>query len=1271
MKLWYLLLVFVVARGADDWHSSDPLVVARKQRLLLASDPNDSSKPGGIRSRAGDQEDVLSDLRTSVSPVKRGEKKLRIAWKDVLPKLTGLAKTDKKDLESLNRLDRKLSKIHDTLEKRVGGFAQEWRNLIMAKAESDPTGFNTAFEPVNQAFRNEFKQLSRGISTAQSDIQRTADVIYKQNVATQQLQNKTANAIERRVKLGTFGIDQLLNRKALPLLVGTKYATAAQLANLGKASIDALDTLKDQFLADTSKQGAAGMDESAEVLKTSAQKSIAKAARNIQRSLSSMRADLNRLSLKQNTWMNRNYSDIETTLARAETEVGKARTNGTRTIQKQIDQASLISDDFKNNVLNTASDLMGTLTKESSVIGAIQQQAKLDAEQMNSGYTSRINSLGHSLKSAVSSGGSNVNGLQQQISSVYSAGSGETSKSISEQTRLQAAQILSDASDQSEQLGLMFQQVSADAQSVTGELGTRTGIASATVTDKQTTLLAKTDEMASSTMSEIDDATAENDADRANLMNRFQNSVMQMTGSVGASLNSIGSSIDSKSSALGQQTIGANEQFNSDLSKSQSEMASQVSGIQDLKQRLLDIPQQSLTQLDAQNEDRIRSAISELNALRQLSGNQGDAFQSLASSQIASLVSAVNSGSQLEYQKLNLTNLANQTSFFKNASISYQSNVDAFETSMSAEISKAVDALNDVKGSTGQERAVGQIVAHQQAQLADQGRLMIREIYNQSGTNSISRFVSTNPRLNVEKFLGSSLLNTSQFDSRYSKVLDAHVRDIQAKRAQTKSGIEQFRKFLESVKTQITSKVDFDRGDAAKLAALARARDADIMEILSAEALMNETIRSQLKAANESITNKTYNFFKQFQTASIVADSLVSGFGEYVDKMISVENASAVQREATQNSIIKSIQDHTAGGPLFNSSMNGTEIDRINQLVKATHDASDQSLDGARKRKAAQEALVKLVGVDAAARLQSKYENLASNAKALSGAIQASIDDMQSDRVSSLEAAKLGLDGVSAETQLFSKQADGLLDSQKKNANEIADKIDQLLTGGSFLTNMSADQLGTILASVQNSDGVFRSQISSYQDSNGASIATLGGTVEAFANLVETSLKRTTDYLDMLTKNYTLTVEKSDRVVRDPIKEIQGELKTIRDKAETINSTLTQHELSQGPIQEGLQERLESLNKRNDDFMTSINKQLNDYVTNIHRMDSDIAVSRQAGMQKLRSAMSRILNVFREQALELQSEKVDKTSLIEVGSDEELKQDMQQRIHLLRKIVNG
>ena len=394
------------------------------------------------------------------------------------------------------------------------------------------------------------------------------------------------------------------------------------------------------------------------------------------------------------------------------------------------------------------------------------------------------------------------------------------------------------------------------------------------------------------------------------------------------------------------------------------------------------------------------------------------------------------------------------------------------------------------------------------------------------------------------------------------------------------------------------------------------------------------------------------------------------GFSDYVAKMIDVEKMSAKQRQAAQDTLIQSIQAHVADAPV--TLKNATEIDRVNAMVKMAMDSSDTSAEGVRRRQAAADALVNEFGVDAAQKLQAKYAQLAGNAGALSKAIDASNEDMVSDRVAGLEGSKMGLEGVGDKTQIFSNQASDLVEVQKANARALAAKIDQLLSGNSFLTNVTGDELGAILKSVQDADALHANQLSQYKGSVGVQVATLGGVVEDFGNLVQDAIGRTTDFLNQLSANYTDLVERSDAVMNDPVNAVKTDLIHVRDQAETVNATLAQHVLSITPIEDGLQERIASLSQRQDEFAANVQKQLADYVATVHKMDGDVAVSRDDGMRKLRGALANLIDGFREQALQFQSAKVDKAqgSLLETRSEREIRRDMKSRIQLVKGLLH-
>jgi hypothetical protein len=419
------------------------------------------------------------------------------------------------------------------------------------------------------------------------------------------------------------------------------------------------------------------------------------------------------------------------------------------------------------------------------------------------------------------------------------------------------------------------------------------------------------------------------------------------------------------------------------------------------------------------------------------------------------------------------------------------------------------------------------------------------------------------------------------------------------------------------------------------------------------------------------VTNKTFNFYKQFQTASLVADALVTGFSDYIARMLAVEKASESARNVTQTTLLKSIQSHLANAPV--TITNATQLLRVQALVAQAMNSSDTSQEGMAKRKAAEDALIAEYGTSVAEKLKQQYSMLKANAEAFSADIEAAMNTSVEDRETSVDASRMGLDGINTKALLFQGAASGLLGAQKENAKQISDKIQSLLNGGSFLTNISSSELASILKSVQKSDQLYHSHLSQYRDSSLEQVATLGGVVEDFATLVSTQLNRTRDFLSQLSANYTLLVKRTDAVTTDPINSVKANFTSISERAHTSNSSLTEHLLSVGPIQEGLQERVQSLSDRQDAFANNIHQQLADMVSSISQLDGRVSVSRNAGMSKLRDALASLKNNFSDQALEFQSEKNsgESGSLLQLESDSQIRSDMNQRILSLKEFLRG
>jgi hypothetical protein len=353
--------------------------------------------------------------------------------------------------------------------------------------------------------------------------------------------------------------------------------------------------------------------------------------------------------------------------------------------------------------------------------------------------------------------------------------------------------------------------------------------------------------------------------------------------------------------------------------------------------------------------------------------------------------------------------------------------------------------------------------------------------------------------------------------------------------------------------------------------------------------------------------------------------------------------------------------------------MNTSEISRVNELAKLAMDSTDQSSDGVQKRERAKQALIDAMGTDLAAEMMKRYEGLSGNSKAIAESIEASKSEFTSEQERLVGASQLGVEGINEESLLFSSIADGEIEGQKLRANELGAKIDELLSNGEFLKSVSSEELTRILKSVQEGDQIRRNKLSMYKDQSAGHIATIGGTLEAFAKLVDQEIKQTRDYLDQLSANFTRIAMTSGGKFKEVLGSAMKNISKIGDNADVINQTLRSDMLSIGPIEEGLEERLNELMENQNKFAAKTRRDIKDLIKKVDDMNNEISVGRVSSLEKLRNSNTQLSDSFRSKAMEYQANKADivsrksssRYSFIESESNKEIRQDIRRRIKSL------
>lgn len=1270
MKRMLVSLLAVIGRATDDYHTSDGELMEAKRRLFAPSDPNNPLNKGGIRARIEPQAVLMRELSDHFSQLRRGHNHVAKAFSEISPVFQGVANAYIASLQHIERIDKGLQKMKTDLDSRVSNFDRTYTSSLFKKIKGQPDAVDPVFAKYNQVVRNEWHELYKEMKRTNDTISKIGNGLLVSDKAYIYRTNKTFPIINKMMRKADFEFTKLLNRKALPLITYAKYDTISNMARNSRMNSEFLQQLKDDKLGGMYKDSDEYQKSVGEKLMLQAQQLVTRSATQIKRKLGQVRATLQQMGTKEAKYVNKNFTNIDKTLDTGAKQIKLKRKGDLEHLTQQMAEVVKMVSDFKTGVMATSADLYNTLIEADGQVTTIQREAKLGSDNLDTQFGSEIANLMTTVKNLGTGNPGAINKIQGSLSDVYDSATKAVDSGFATDMKGKIQAALSEASEAQAAMASHFTGVASDTRDrVNSELASAIGVANANLEGRQELVQGKATGFASDVQAELDEAQAESEDQQAGVISNFQKGIDQRAHLM-SSLNSLNDRINQRSGELTKKQKETQSGIVEGVSKGRTALSDASESLSASQIQVSHLASEILPQIDKDAEAQIGSAFSQLNALRREGSSQGEVLTLHAEEAVNGMIQGA-TGQLIQNDGVNRADLSQGASGLKNATNAYRARMTRFEASMNADMDRIHTKFSDVSNSHD-NRQIGQIVAHSQSALSNVGRGLIREIYKQTDLdpNTVAKAIASNPRFNVPKFLGH-LLNHTAFDSRID-VLSEELKELGSDRATTREGTEEFVNFAVFLQQQITKRLFNDVPEDPKFNETISLRDAAVKEVSDLKSEMNRTLMKNFRAATESITNKTSNFYRQFQTASIMADSLVAGFGDYISKMIDVEKVSEAQREAQQDGLINSIQSHLSGAPVIKYK-DAQEVERVNKLVKIAMDSSDKSTEGIKRRKEAADALVNQFGADVADTLKEKYAALSGNADALVASIEESKQGIVEDRVGGLEGSKMGLEGVNAKTKIFSNQASSLVEAQKTNAAALGAKIDELLKGNSFLTNITGQELETILQSVQNSDSLYASQMSGYKGSSSNQIATLGGVVESFATLVSTAIHETSDFLNELSKNYTSLIVRTDAITKKPVADVKDELVKTREQAENTNSTLQQHLLSIEPLEEGLQDRLASLNKQQDNFAADVHKQLNGFVSNIHKMDGEIATSRETGMRKLRSAFASLIDGFREKALDYQSKRVESTpsALIETQTDSEIKRDMRQRIQLVKHLLRG
>jgi hypothetical protein len=1272
--------VFSYPGDVDDYHSSDKDAIALKQRMLADADPKNPRPNGGIRARLKNETVEVPAAANDIVQLQKSVRELSAGSARFTPIFDGVTDQYPLILRSLREYRDSLEGNKTSIDNHIKNFEIENTASLFKALKENPNVAQKVFQKFNQGVSQMYHTLDRQIKAMNKETKSSGKKTMTTLKDIMISQNKTMKNYDSEMKSDDFSFRQKLNRKAVPDLITSQYIASADLARIRKTILDSVNNFNTNVLASIKSQADTYIDTQGTKVVDQSKKMIDKAASKLRRQMLVLQNEIDRQVRGMSKQIDKNITSLNKGLNTGTKSVESNRAAALRELSRTVDSAISVVNNFQRDVIGTSGDLSTMLTVGGSNMDSIENQDKLTREAIEGEFDEKQKTLSSS-NLLTNSRGSIANGmtsLQGGISSTFAQGRSQTASMTSSlQSRISAG--LSDSEDISSQISNQVSGVqSAQDQIVNGQLQTGIGLTTGRIADIRQGRVSAVSDFASNLQARIDSGEADNDEALSDTVSSAEKSTSNSQSSVMGRLAELNSRIAQNQDSIVQRHAGDRANWVKAMTASQSSLNDNAQSLSGMQTLIRSLQSGSLPALDNENEDRIGSALSQLTEIRRLGSSAGDSLQTNSVEFLNKLLGSVPS-TTTSLSSASTSGLDKQVDNLKSVSRTYKQRIAEFESGMNKQLQdlNAKYTSVDKAVSTGPAaKAIGTIVAHEQSVLAQAGREAVRAIYNSSSPESvqgtIAQYVAKNPRFDIDRYLGYLLHDDTStgFPAMYG-LLSAKLTQLSSTSATAESGLSSLFDYFEKLKGSIAKKLsELPPSDLKTIEDLIAFRQSAVDEVDAGRANLNGTIVDKFRVINETIENKTSNFYKQFQTASIFADSLVQGFSDYIDKMIAFEKLTEEQRIANQASLIATIQANANATDVQAAlkNLNSSEIDRINALVAQASDTSDQSAAGVERRRAANQALIDAMGTEVAEEMMQRYQGLQANSQALAQSLQKASDEYSSNREASIAAAQLGVNGINSQSVSFSNIADDTIGEQKARASELGKAIDSLLSNSTFLQNISATEFGKVLQSVQESDQLSYNQLSAYKASNGAQAATLEGVVRDFSVLMEQEINRTREFLDALSANFTDISKHTSVLSESAMGEILSNLSSVDGKVDGMKSTLNSDVLSIGPIQEGVEGRLSQLMENENKFAGNTQSQLRELVSRVESLNSDVAMARDEDMRRLRSALTQMSEDFRNKAIQMQSEKVV-GGFIETKSSRDIKADLSERINVLRRYV--
>jgi hypothetical protein len=269
---------------------------------------------------------------------------------------------------------------------------------------------------------------------------------------------------------------------------------------------------------------------------------------------------------------------------------------------------------------------------------------------------------------------------------------------------------------------------------------------------------------------------------------------------------------------------------------------------------------------------------------------------------------------------------------------------------------------------------------------------------------------------------------------------------------------------------------------------------------------------------------------------------------------------------------------------------------------------------------------------------------LQGNSDGFNDAVAGAANDTRADSRALLSGAGLGVKGiVDLASDLASAVGDSLADTMKKQS-ESKMAMAALSSETNDLSNITQSQLAAVLKAMMDSQAMYDHEIEKSKTSNGESVALISGVIRDFVYLVNETLAESSDLISTVDANYTEQSTALDSKMNTIVGFINREANAVAASADSSSQALRNLLTSNGPMEDGIRQRLAALATQQDQFASKVHDQLNSFIVRLNDDNGKISSAREAATNRLYDALHKASTEFAQNAAAWQAERLSRPS---------------------------